>query len=68
MYTMIYAFTLATGQVLTIEREAHTRHWRPVRSMQQCRDMAVEQEARHRRAIQLGNGLIVDVTIRCEKR
>lgn len=67
MYLLIYTFLLSSGMELTAEREAHTQNWRPVRSMEQCRQIASEQEERLLRSIEHGNDLIVDATVECRK-
>jgi len=66
-YILMYAFLLASGQTLTAEQEAHDR-WRPVRTLTRCHEIAAEQELRMRQSISDGNGLIVAVKVRCERR
>lgn len=68
MYLLVYTFIMASGQQLVVEREAHTRLWRPVQSLELCHKIAAEHEARHKSSIALGNGVIVDVTVTCARQ
>lgn len=68
MLIFVYTFWFASGQQLVVEREAHTRLWRPVQSLELCHKIAAEHEARHKRSIALGNGVIVDVTVTCARK
>lgn len=66
----LYSFLLASGQTLEAEKIAvdPERH-RPVRTMQHCEQLAMEQEARMREAFRVStNPLFQDVTITCKKR
>ncbi len=67
---VVYAFLLASGQTLEAERQAvdPTGH-KPIRSMQQCEEMVMEQAIRFREAFATSSSpMFQDVTIRCERR
>lgn len=66
-YILMFTFLLASGQTLTAEQEAHDQ-WKPVRNLTRCQQIAATQELRMRSSIDAGNGLIVDVRVRCERR
>ena len=66
----LYAFILASGASIGVEKEAaNPQGYRPVRTIQECERLAGEQAARFRECFKAsGNGILVDVVIRCEKR
>ena len=66
-YILMYTFLLASGQTLTAEQEAHDR-WKPVISLTRCQQIAEAQELRMRSSIAEGNGLIVDVRVKCARK
>ena len=69
-FLFLYSFLLASGQTLEAERQAvdPARH-RPVRTMQHCEQLAMEQAERMREAFRVStNPMFQDVIITCEKR
>ena len=67
-FVLIYMFFFPNGENVIAEREAHTHNWRPVRTMQQCKEVAAEQERRLKLGIRTGNGLFCDVKVSCEQK
>ena len=65
---MIYTFLLASGQTLDAVRPAvDPAGYRPVRTVQRCEELAMEQEERMRAVFANGNGMFQDVTIQCRR-
>jgi len=67
-FVLIYTFFFANGEFVIAEREAHTQNMRPVKTIEQCMDMAKVQEERLREGIQKHHVLFTDVTITCERK
>lgn len=67
MLIFVYTFWLASGQPIITELEAHD-NWKPVRKMSVCKELARAQELRLRHSIKNGNGMFIDVQIKCERR
>ena len=66
-YVLIFTFLLASGDSIVTEQEAH-KNWKPLKSIEQCQEVAKSQEARMKIDVSKGNGLFVDVRIDCVRK
>ena len=66
-FVLFYAIIMANGQTLTAEREAHTQHWRPVKTAVQCYQVAKAQPERMNISVHLGNHVVQRVIVTCRR-
>ena len=66
-YVLIFTFFLASGDTIVAEQEAH-KNWRPLKSIEQCVDIAKSQENRMKLSMSSKHGLFVDVKIDCIRK
>ena len=67
-YILLFAFTLATGEVLHSEQPAtHLHAYRPIHSVEECERAAAVREARMNAGFVDHPGPVSSVTIHCRK-
>lgn len=67
-YILLYTITMASGHIVFVEREAHTRNWRPVKSAVQCYRVAKDQQESLNISISYGNHPFKNIIVSCRKR